>query len=143
MNGYTSHGHPIEGVLQVGPRPVNVARCGGEKMCVVCLREADEARGDVVTHPAMDRMERAKLLVAQYYNKKAEKTDDYMLGTDSVYIVWYVYLLGGWKMLLSTTANDGMYYELTYDKDGRQTFFDAYKKWENIAVPDGEWIHEF
>jgi len=39
-NGWTSHGHPIPWVDQKGPRPKNVMRCGGVKICSVCQREA-------------------------------------------------------------------------------------------------------
>lgn len=35
------------------------------------------------------------------------------------------------KALLSTTVPDGMYYEITYNGDKRECYFDAYKKWEN------------
>lgn len=92
----------------------------------------------------ISNQERAKLLVAQYFNKSAEKTDAVMItSTDDVYVVWYCYTLGGWKALLSTTVIDGMYYELTYDKIKKVTYLDAYKKWDNVPVPDGEWIHDF
>ncbi|WP_281671998.1 DUF6275 family protein [Pseudoramibacter alactolyticus] len=31
-----------------------------------------------------------------------------------------------------------MYYELTYNGDKKETYLDAYKKWENIPIKDGE-----
>lgn len=37
--GYTSHGHPIPGVPQVG-KPELVARCGGVSICLKCQEEA-------------------------------------------------------------------------------------------------------
>ena len=37
----------------------------------------------------------------------------------------------------STTLFDGMYYELTYNGDKQELYFDAYKKWENKAIPVG------
>ena len=37
------------------------------------------------------------------------------------------------KTLLSTTVSDGMYYEITYNGDKDEYYFDAYKKWENIC----------
>ena len=39
------------------------------------------------------------------------------------------------KALLSTTVSDGMYYEITYNGDKDEIYFDVYKKWENIVVP--------
>lgn len=91
----------------------------------------------------MNPIEQAKLLVAQYFNKKVEKTDHFAIETEDVYIVWFAYVLGGWKALVSTTVNDGMYYEVTYDKVNSCTYLDAYKKWENLRIPDGEVLHKF
>ena len=62
---------------------------------------------------------------------------------DEVYVVWFAYVLGGWKALVSTTVNDGMYYEVTYDRVNERTYLDAYKKWENVCIPDGEVLHKF
>ena len=53
-----------------------------------------------------------------------------------VYIVWKSKVLQNWKYLLSTTLADGMYYELTYNGDKREWYFDAYRKVENICIPD-------
>lgn len=92
----------------------------------------------------MENIERAKLLVAQYYNKNVEKTDGFMISsTDDVYIVWFCYILGGWKALVSTTVVDGMYYEVTHNKEKGETYLDVYKKWDNVCVKDGEQLHSF
>ena len=91
----------------------------------------------------LDPMDKACLLVAQYFNKNAEKTDQYLIETEDVYVVWFCYILGGWKALISTTVVDGMYYEVTYDKVKKATYIDAYKKWDNVAVMDGEALHKF
>ena len=37
--------------------------------------------------------------------------------------------------MVSTTLFDGMYYELTYNGDKKELYLDAYKKWENVAIP--------
>jgi hypothetical protein len=93
---------------------------------------------------SMEPMERAKLLVAQYFNKNAEKTDARMISsTDDVYVVWFCFILGGWKALVSTTVVDGMYYEVTHNRAKGETYLDVYKKWENIVVADGEQLHSF
>lgn len=51
-----------------------------------------------------------------------------------VYIVWFCYILGGWKCLVSTTLPDGMYYEVTYDKNKKYIYLDAYKKFDNVEI---------
>lgn len=84
----------------------------------------------------MDHIETAKMIVAQYFNRKVEKTDVFSISEDDVYVVWFCYILGGWKALLSTTVNDDMYYEITYNRDKGETYLDAYKKWENVVIPN-------
>ena len=62
----------------------------------------------------MDFLKKAKSIVVDYFNQRVEKTE------------------------VSTTVSDGMYYELTYNGDKKETYLDAYKKWENIPIKDGE-----
>lgn len=81
-------------------------------------------------------LERFKQLVADYYNERVEKTDGVAITADDVYVVWSCKTLQNWKALLSTDVPDGMYYELTHDGDRRVTYLDAYKKWENVPIPD-------
>lgn len=80
--------------------------------------------------------EKAKRLVAGYFNARVEKTDNIKIYPDDVYVVWFVKVLGNWKALLSTHIPDGMYYELTYNGEKRETYIDAYKKFENVVVAD-------
>lgn len=84
----------------------------------------------------MNYQELAKLMVAKYYNDRVEKTDNFLLTTDDVYVVWFCKTLQNWKALLSTTVSDGMYYEVTHDGDKLVTYLDAYKKFENVPIPD-------
>ena len=69
---------------------------------------------------------------AEYFNRKSDKTDKVELTPDNVFVVWYCKMLQNQKALLSTPVSDGMYYEVTYNGDKEEMYFDAYKKWENI-----------
>ena len=69
--------------------------------------------------------------VVEYFNAKANKTDEVKITKDDVFVVWYCKTLQNGKALLSTTVSDGMYYELTYNGDKKELYLDAYKKWEN------------
>lgn len=81
--------------------------------------------------------EKAKRLVFEYIRPRLEKTDTHVtFAEDEVYVVWYTYILGHWKALVSTTLPDGMYYELTYNSDKHETYLDAYKKFDNVMIPD-------
>ena len=69
--------------------------------------------------------------VVDYFNERVEKTDGVKITKDDVFVVWYCKTLQNAKALLSTNVSDGMYYELTYNGDKNELYFDAYKKWEN------------
>lgn len=71
--------------------------------------------------------------VVNYFNDHVEKTDQKKITADDVFVVWSCKTLQNNKALLSTNVSDGMYYELTYNGDKHQLYFDAYKKWENIC----------
>lgn len=77
-------------------------------------------------------IEKAKALVANYAIEHSDKTDTIPLF--EVYVVWNAYILGNIKALLSTTLIDGMYYEVTYNKEKNEIYFDAYKKFENRKI---------
>jgi hypothetical protein len=85
-----------------------------------------------------DMLDKAKGLVIDYFNGRCDRTDNFELDTDDVFVVWFCKTLQNWKALLSTTISDGMYYEVTYNGDKHETYIDAYKKWENKHVPDKE-----
>ena len=75
-----------------------------------------------------------KKAVIDYFNEHADKTDDTQLIEDDVFVVWQCKTLQNNKAMLSTTVPDGMYYELTYNGDKKELYFDAYKKWENQCI---------
>lgn len=79
---------------------------------------------------------RAKELVVNYFNNRVDKTDKKTITEDDVFIVWFCKTLQNWKALVSTTISDGMYYEVTHNGDKNETYLDAYKKWENVCIPD-------
>ncbi|WP_203642938.1 DUF6275 family protein [Levilactobacillus andaensis] len=84
-------------------------------------------------------IEKAKQLVADYTNTHMDMSGlsysplpDPRIFPSNVYVVWMAKTLQNSKALLSTTVSDGMYYELTYNGDKGEIYFDAYKKFENI-----------
>lgn len=86
----------------------------------------------------MNYQEKAKQIVIDYYNEHVEKTDNKKLTESEVFIVWFSKTLQNWKALISTTISNGMYYEVTYNGDKKETYLDAYKKWENVCVKNVE-----
>lgn len=75
-----------------------------------------------------------KQLVRDYTNQHLDVTDNKRISEADVYVVWSCKTLQNSKALLSTTLYDGMYYELTYNGDKKELYFDAYKKFENRVI---------
>lgn len=75
-----------------------------------------------------------KIEVCKYANSHLDKSDKKEITIDDVFMVWCCKTLQNNKALLSTTLFDGMYYELTYNGDKNEIYFDAYKKWENKKI---------
>lgn len=72
--------------------------------------------------------------VVKYTNEHLDKSDNKEITVDDVFMVWCCKTLQNNKALLSTTLFDGMYYEITYNGDKNEAYFDAYKKWENKTI---------
>lgn len=140
----TSHGWHIEGTPAVVPDN-GAARCGGPSWCRKCNREASYAKKNIFDGPVYvppmpeDGAQKARAKVFNYVKERLEKTDVHVtFGPDEVYVVWYTFVLGHWKALVSTTLPDGMYYEVTYNANKAETYLDAYKKFDNVRIPDSK-----
>lgn len=81
---------------------------------------------------------KARELVLEYANAHIDVTDNMQIGLDNVYVVWFAKTLQNFKALLSTTLPDGMYYEVTYNGDKKEFYIDAYKKFDNKCIKEGE-----
>ena len=73
-----------------------------------------------------------KEIVAGYANNK-NVGNGAKITEDEVYIVWSCKTLQNNKALASTPLPDGMYYEITFNGDKNEMYFDAYKQWENLC----------
>lgn len=67
--------------------------------------------------------------VRRYTNEHLEDPQGY-----DVYVVWVCKTLQNNKALLSTTLPYGMYFEVTYNGDKKELYFDAYHKLENRCI---------
>lgn len=77
-------------------------------------------------------IEKCKELVKEYATEHLDKSDK--IPEFNIYVVWSCKTLQNSKALLSTNLLDGMYYELTYNGDKKEIYFDAYKKFENKCI---------
>jgi len=83
----------------------------------------------------MSSVDRAKELVYRHVKAKLEEDG---IPFEEIYIrvVWFAKTLQNWKALLSTTAPDEMFYEVTHSGDNGETYLDAYRKMYNVVIPD-------
>lgn len=78
----------------------------------------------------------ATQIVYNYVKARLEKTDTHVsFRKEDVYVVWFCKTLQNWKVLISTTLPDGMYYEVTCNGTMAEIYLDAYKKFHNLVIP--------
>lgn len=75
---------------------------------------------------------KCKEIVRQYVMEHLDKSDN--VPEFEVFVPWSCKALQNNKPLVSTSLSDGMYYELTYNGDKKELYFDAYKKFENRCI---------
>lgn len=87
---------------------------------------------------------RAKMAVLEVYNTtgigtpRGEKIKELTLS--EVYVVWFAFVRGNWKAILSTSRPDGRIYEVSYkrDNDGsdgpESLVVDSYLKTHNFEL---------
>ena len=80
--------------------------------------------------------DKALSIVKDYIINHLDKSDS--TPTFDVYIVWKCKARQNWKYLISSTLNDGMYYELTFNGVLKEWYLDAYKKFENKVIKEDE-----
>lgn len=78
--------------------------------------------------------ERAIEIVRNYITEHLDKSDT--IPPFDVYTVWKCKALQNWKYLISSTLNDGMYYECSFSGDKGEWYLDAYKKFQNVVIKD-------
>lgn len=77
---------------------------------------------------------KAMHIVRSYIMSQFDKSDE--VTPFEIYVVWFCFILGGWKALISTDIQDGMYYEVTHDHHKACTYLDVYKKFYNTMIRD-------
>lgn len=90
---------------------------------------------------AQGYQDKARVLVYKLVLELLDKSDERPLFSfNDVYVVWFSKTLQNWKALVSTNLPDGMYYEVTYNGEKRETYIDAYKKVKNVCVTDDVYL---
>lgn len=64
--------------------------------------------------------------VKRFYNQQGMKMPE-----NDIYVVWMCKILQNNKALLSTTYEDGCYFEVTYNGDKKEVYTDVYSRTMN------------
>lgn len=148
---YTRHGHHIPGtVFDDEKGQIQKVRCGGIALCTDCQKDLAQAHRfeipnlqDREVFEDLDDVDRpqkkAKLFVVGAYNNRVGE-EDAEISVSDLKIVWFAYILGGWKALLITSeVTDGLYFEVTHNAERSETYVDTYIKIANDAfTPEGQ-----
>lgn len=111
-----------------------------ERLCTNApkLKQGDPVRfGNVNEGEPEDFQLTARLRVMEQYNldgigtPRGQAIDP--LSLDEVYVVWFTYILGNWKAIVSTMRPDDRIYEVTHNKAKDETYIDTYLKTHNIC----------
>lgn len=73
----------------------------------------------------------AKVAVKNYTNQLEYGCKNVGIGINDVFVVWQCKILQNHKALLITNLFDKLYYEVTYNGDKNEFYFDIYEKREN------------
>jgi hypothetical protein len=77
-----------------------------------------------------------KDMIVDYLQSSEMYSDSEILSMskhNGIYVVWLCKALQNNKALLSTTMQDTRYYEITYNGDKGEVYFDSYIKEKNIC----------
>jgi hypothetical protein len=83
---------------------------------------------------------KAKARVREHVDQRlsAYLVDTSELPPYEVYLTDFSFILGGWKARVGTTMDDRMYYEVTYNFERGETYLTAFRRLENVTIPDKE-----
>lgn len=76
----------------------------------------------------------AKAIVVNYVNAHASQSDSLYIDMDEVEFVWASRNGDELKILLRTTTENGMYYQVTCVEDEREAHLDIYKSFESSRI---------
>lgn len=129
--------------------------CAGPGGCAKC-RQEEEERLERIRQEAADEFRKrqpfntsaspdvelerfpdtARRIVHDYLYTKSIDAGAYphTYGPNDIYVVWFCYILGGWKAMVSTSIQDGKYFEVTHNVDRGETYLDVYLKADNVIA---------
>lgn len=76
-------------------------------------------------HPGVESL---KEKFIEWFNENVADYDVDNLLPNEVYVVWFCYIVGNAKALISTTRPDHMYYEVTWHDNKNRLYVDSYTK---------------
>jgi hypothetical protein len=86
-------------------------------------------------------METACLLVFDYIKVQHKKNDiDVSFNEEDVSVYWFSKDDHDWRVLITTTLPDNIYYRVTHSSNKQETTLDVYHNYHTISIPDKDAI---
>lgn len=82
-------------------------------------------------HPGVEAL---KSKFIEWFNENVADSDVDILLDNEVYVVWFCYIVGNAKALISTIRPDHNYYEVTWHDNNKQLYVDRYVKIQHDAI---------
>lgn len=84
--------------------------------------------------------DKAQRLIYNYTKERIGKNHnpERLIELYDIKVVWFCKTLKDWKAMVIDLSPGGMFFEVTYNGDKQESYIDAYKKFENVVVKDGE-----
>ena len=75
--------------------------------------------------------------VVEAWNETADENLS-PLHIEDVFVVWFSYILGNWKALVSTNRYQGYYWEVTYRDATDEVYVDTYVKSGQVVLTEDD-----
>jgi hypothetical protein len=84
-----------------------------------------------------DFMDHARQLIFEYVTVWFKKSDrDVTFTKDDISVYWFSKDGGDWRVLLTTTLQNDIYYQVTHFADKEETSIDVYYKYGTVTIQD-------
>lgn len=82
----------------------------------------------------MDPVLDAKFIVRDYLKKEGQEVPE----TEKLFLVYFSYIIGGWKCELATATQPGLMFQITHNREFSENYLDVYVKRANcVYIDDG------
>lgn len=84
----------------------------------------------------MDPIADAKWILRDHFQKTREGSEG-ILADSEIFVVYFSYIIGGWKCEMASSKAPGYMFQVTHNKNANETYLDVYVKESNSVYEPG------